>query len=118
MCGCHSIPYNKFTKLITRSLVQDMITCLYVFPSNNAISNDLSPAAIVLGSPNPTYNKMNITFGAYAQFYIGITNSLKRRTVGAFAIRPANERGGYYFMLLANGKQLCAFIWTKLPINE
>ena len=81
-----------------------MITYLNVFPSKNGISSDLSPAAIILGSPNPDYNKLNIKFGAYAKVQIGTTNSTKQITVGAVALRPANERGWYYFMSLATGK--------------
>ena len=65
--NCHFISHKKFTKLMTRSLVQDMITCLNIFPSKNGISSDLSPAAIILGSPNPDYNKLKIKFGAYVQ---------------------------------------------------
>ena len=34
---------------MTRSLVQDTITCLNMFPYKNGISSDLSPAAIILG---------------------------------------------------------------------
>ena len=95
-----------------------MITCLNMFPSKNGTSSDLIPAAIILGSPNLDYNKPRITFGAYVQVYIGITNSTKQRTIGAIALRPENERGGYYFMSLATGKQLHDFIWTELPIND
>ena len=47
-----------------------MITCLNMFPSQNGISSNLSPASIILGSPNPDYNKLKIKFGAYAQVYI------------------------------------------------
>ena len=54
-----------------------MITYLNMLPSKNGISRDLGPAAITLGSPNPYYNKLRITFGAYAQVYIGTTNSKK-----------------------------------------
>ena len=62
---CQSIPYKKFTKLMMRYLVQDMITFLDIFPYKNEISSNLSPEAIILGSPNPDYNKMKIIFGAY-----------------------------------------------------
>ena len=99
-------------------MVQDMITCLIVFPSKNGISSNLIPAAIILGSPNQDYNKLKITFGAYAQVYIGNTNSTKQGTVGVIALIPANESGGYYFMSLATGKHIHAFIWTELTINE
>ena len=71
-------------------MVQDMITCLNIFPSKNGISSDLIPAAIILGSPNPYYNKLKFTFGAYAQVYIGTTNSTKQRTVGTIALIPEN----------------------------
>ena len=66
-----------------------MITYLNMFPLKTGISSDLSPAAIILGSPNPYYNKLRITFGEYSQVYIGTTNSTKQRTVGAISLRPA-----------------------------
>ena len=65
-CVCYSISYKKFTKLMARSLVQYMITCLNMFPSKNGISSYLSPAVIILGSPNLYYNKLKITFVAYS----------------------------------------------------
>ena len=111
-------PYKEFKKLMTIYLVQDMIACLNTFPSKNGISSDLIPAAIIIGSPNPDYIKLKIIFGAYVQVYIGTTNSTKQRMVGAIALLPENERDGYYFMTLATGKQLHAFIWTELPIND
>ena len=62
----HSIPYKKFTKLMTRYLVQDMITLLNMFPYKNGISSNLRSAATILGYKNPYFNKLKITFGAYA----------------------------------------------------
>ena len=95
-----------------------MITCLNMLPSKNGIPSKLRPEVITLGSPNPYYNKLRITFGAYAQVYIGITNSTKQITVGDIAPIIENERGGYYFMSLATGKNIHDFIWTELPINN
>ena len=57
-----------------------------MFPSKNGVSSNLSPSAIILGSPNPDYNKLNIIFGSYAQVYIGNTNSTKQRMVGVIAL--------------------------------
>ena len=91
---------------------------LKMFQSKNGISSDLIPEAIILGSPNPDYNKLTITFGAYAQVYIGTTNSTKHRTVWTIALITENERGGYFFMYLATVKQIHDFIWTELPIND
>ena len=95
-----------------------MINCLNMFPSKHEISSKLSPSAIILGSPNPDYNKLKITLGAYAQVDIGNTNGTKQITVWAIAMITENERGRYYFMYLATGKHLHAFIWTELPIND
>ena len=81
-----------------------MITCLNMSPSKNGISSKLSPAAIILVSPNQDYNKLRIAFEAYSQVYIGITNSTKQIMVGAISLRLENERGEYYFMSLATGK--------------
>ena len=47
-----------------------MITCLNIFLSKNGISSNLSPLAIILGSPNPDYNKLKITFEAYMYMYL------------------------------------------------
>ena len=98
--------------------VEQVITCLNMFPSKNGISSDLIPAAIVLGSLNIDYNKLNIIFGSYEQVYIGTKNSTKQRTVGQIALRPENEKGIYYFIYLATRKQLHAFIWIELPTND
>ena len=63
-----------------------------MFPSKNGISSDLGPAAIILGSPNPDYNKLKVKSGSYAKVYISTTNSPKYRMVGVIALRPENER--------------------------
>ena len=78
-----------------------MINSLNMFPYKNCISSHLVPEAIIIGSPNTYYNKPRIKFGAYAEVYMGTTNSTKQRTVGAIALIPANKRGGYHFMYLA-----------------
>ena len=69
--------YKKITKLITRSLFQDMVNFLNILLSNNGMSRYLSPSAIILGAPKPDYYNLRITFGAYSQVYIGTTNSNK-----------------------------------------
>ena len=57
---------KNFIKLMTRSLVQEMLICMNMFPSKNLISSDLIPAAIILGSTNLEYNNLRITCGSYA----------------------------------------------------
>ena len=72
-----------------------MVTYLNMFPSKNGTSNDLIPSSIILGYPNPDYNKLKIVFVAYSQVYIGTTNNTKQRTVVSIAICSENERVGY-----------------------
>ena len=54
-----------------------MITYLNMFPSKNGIQSNLIPAFTIIGSLNTDYNKLKITFRAYAQFYICTTNIIK-----------------------------------------
>ena len=110
---CHTKSYKFNYKIDSRGYVN--------LPGNvtiqNGISSELSTAAIILGSPNPYYDKIRITFVVYAQVYIGTTNSTKQITVRAISLLPENERGWKYFMLLSTGKQLHAYICTELPMN-
>ena len=57
---CHTF----FTKLMARSIVQDMVTCMNMLSSKDGILNDLRLSAVILGYPNPDYNKIRITLGA------------------------------------------------------
>ena len=79
---------QEIQKLVTISMVQDMITYLNMFPSKSGIPSNLSTASIILRSMNPDYNKLKIIFGAYAQFYIGIINSINQIIVGEIALHP------------------------------
>ena len=94
-----------------------MVTCLNMLPSKNGIPSDLIPAEIILESPNTDYNKLKTIFGAYAKVYIDTTNSTKQIKLGESVICQENGWGGNYFMSLATGKQIHAYIWTELPIN-
>ena len=82
------MPYKKIIKLMTRDPGQDMVTCLNMFPFKKGISSDLSPAETTLGSTDPGYNKLRITFGSYEKVYIGTTNNTKHITVGEIELCP------------------------------
>jgi hypothetical protein len=101
-CSCQSLPYKKITKLMTRSIVESSVTWLNAFPAKEGASKTMSPSAIVLGSPKPDYNKLKITFGAYAQVYESTTNTTKSRSIGAVALKPSNDRGGVLFYVVVN----------------
>ena len=87
------------------------------FPSKNGISVQ-SPRNIIEEKPHLDYNTMKLAFGAYVQLYKKTTNTQVARSIGAIAMYPSNERGGYYFMSLWTGRRLHGFIWNEVPITE
>ena len=118
LCMCHSVPYKKYPKLMTISLIGSVIYWLNHFPSKNGVSQTLSPANIVIGRPKPSFNHKKITFGSYAMVFTETTNTMKRRSVPAIALRESNDHGGFFFMSLHTGKRLHAYEWEELPIDD
>ena len=115
---CHSLPYKRYTKLMTIHLAEYANHWENAFPSPSGVSTTISPASIVEGRKKPDFNHQHLAFGTYALIYIGTKNNLKARSVPAIALKPSNDWGGFYFMSLITGKRLHAFKWTELPINE
>ena len=50
--------------------------------------------------------------------HIGITNSMRRRSVPAIALRELNNNAGYYFMSLYTGRELHSNQWEELPTDD
>ena len=63
---CHSLPYKRYTKLMTIHLAEYVNHWDNVFPSELGVSSTLSPANIVEGKRKPDFNYQHIAFGAYA----------------------------------------------------
>ena len=116
--SCHSLPYRRYPKIMTISLVESMTKWLNTFPTSNGISSTMSPAAIVLGRHQPDMGRKRIGFGSYAMVHIGTTNNMKRRSVPAIALQESNDNSGYYFMSLFTGRELHSNNWDELPIDE
>jgi hypothetical protein len=117
-CSCQGLPYKRIPKIMTQSIVESSVTWLNAFPAKEGASKTLSPSAIILGTPKPDHSKLKITFGAYAQAYESTTNTTQARSIGAIALKPSNERGGYYFMSLSTGRRIHCYQWTELPIPD
>jgi hypothetical protein len=115
---CHAVPYERYTKLMTNSLIECAIHWLNAFPSKTGIASNLSPSAIVLGRGSPDFNNRHISFGAYAMVYNGTKNNMSSRCTPAIALRPSNDSGGFYFMSLYTGKRLHSYHWEELPISD
>jgi hypothetical protein len=117
-CMSNAVPFRRYTKLMTRHLVETAVYWLNSFPSANGVSQTLSPANIVLGRPNTDFTKPKISFGSYAFVYTGTTNTMKSRSVPGIALGPSNESGGYFFMSLYTRKRLHSYHWKELPIDQ
>jgi hypothetical protein len=48
-CMCNAVPFKRYTKLMTKHLVDTAVYWLNSFPSENSVSSTLSPGNIVLG---------------------------------------------------------------------
>jgi len=105
-CTWSPLPYTKAPKVMVDECIYDMVSVLNDFPHKNGISRNISPAAIVLGRPKLNCSNRTLSFGAYCEVYMGTTNDGTPRSVSSIALRPSNERGGYYFMSLDTGRRL------------
>ena len=59
-CMCHRLPYKRYTKLMIIVMVIGAKKSLNAFPNKDGIDHDLSPDAIILGTPKLNYT--NIKF--------------------------------------------------------
>ena len=66
---CHSIPYNRYTQLMIRSLVCIVVQWLNAFPSAVGVLGDYSPVSIFEGKFNPYFNRQRFHFESYAHAY-------------------------------------------------
>jgi len=113
----HGLPNEFYTKLMVRSLIFNVCRLLNTFPSVSGVSFTLSPLSIVHGTPPPSYQDFDLTFGAYVQVHdnLAITNTAVSRTTGAIALRPYNDNGGWAFMSLSTGDQVIRSKQTQFP---
>ena len=117
-CTTSAMPYKRIPKQLLDGIIEWTIVCLNDFPANNGVSRTLSPAAIILGRGKRDCSHLTIALGAYAEVKEKTTNTNKYRTVPAIAIRPSNDRGGYYFLSLLTGRVLHCQQWTELPTTD
>ena len=115
---CHSLPYTKFTQLMTKSLVFRAVQGMNACPNDQAVSTTMSPSGIVEGKLNPDFNRRRIAFGAYAFVFDRTNNKMDSRSTPGIALYESNEEDGFYFMSLATGKRVNARKWVPLPITD
>ena len=94
---CHGLPYRQYPRLMTRSLLMHVVQWLNAFPSGRS-RYAVGPSTIVMGTPQPDFNKPRVPFGSYAMVYVGRRNDMTSRSVPAIALHESNVFGGFYFM--------------------
>jgi hypothetical protein len=103
---------------MVRSLIEEIVESLNIFPSPTGISKTMSPSTIVEGKPKPNFGANIITYRSYALVHSGTSNDMKSRAIPAIALRKSNNNGGHYFMNLHTGRRIHGYHWTELPIDE
>jgi hypothetical protein len=103
---CHSLQFNRFTKLMTKYMMRYVAKWINAFPSSAGVSGHYSPANIIDGTTNPDCNRRRLPIGNYAMVYYKTTNTLAKRTAPCISLGESNELDGMYFMLLETGKRL------------
>ena len=83
------------------SLLEHVAYLLNNFPTKGSVSETMSPATIVEGSPKFDISQNRLPFGAYAQVWIGTKNNMTERLVPGITLRASNSKGGFYFMSLS-----------------
>ena len=117
-CISHSMPYTMHPKILTRCMLEFVVTRLNQLPSSTGVSKVISPATIVLGKGPLDCQYNTIDFGSYVVLYTTTTNDMKRRSVPCIALNPTNNFGGYNFMSLESGRKLHGYKWKELPMDD
>ena len=101
-----------------RCLVSYIVGIMNRLPSREGTDRNCNPAAIVEGRNEIGMSKKRITYGAYAEVWIGTQNNMKTRSIPGIALEPSNNDGGYYIMSLYTGQRVNSFQWEELPITD
>ena len=117
-CMCHSIPFKRYTKIMTIHLIISCVHWLNSFPSEGGISDTMSPLKILEGKDVPDLKTKRIAFGMYALVHTGTSNGMNTRRTPAIGLSESNQTGGHFFMSLHTGKRLHGNSWDELPFDE
>ena len=76
-CYWVTLPFKKVPKIMVDECLTMVTTCTNDFPNKNGISNNMSPASIVLGRGKIDGNNLKATFGKYYEVHCGTNNTNK-----------------------------------------
>ena len=113
----HGLPFPYFTRLMTKACAKRHVQLRNAFPHKDSVANNISGHTILTGLPPLSYDDFKLEFGAYCQAHEHprTSNNPTPRSVGAIALGPANNNGGWHFMSLVSGKRITRYDWDLLP---
>ena len=117
-CCCANIPYRIIPKVMTRSMMEDIVYWLNAFPTKGGASRTISPATIVEGMPKPDMSYDRPIFGGFYEAYVKTTNGMALRTVPSIALKTGTGAKNHIFMNLQTGKEISSQKWKELPIDQ
>ena len=79
------MPYKRYTRLTTRSLLECIVHSRNSFPKKFIISKRLGANTILLVN-----NMKRIFFGSYDMVYTGTKNNVKHRNIPSISLRESN----------------------------
>ena len=117
-CTCNSLPYRYYPKIMTNSMVENVINWLNAFPMKSGISQTMGPSTIVLGKPAPDVSRKCAVFGSYVMGFTRTKNDMTERSEKAISLGTQKDSGAHYFMSLRSGKRIKCHRWEELPITQ
>ena len=117
-CISHSMPFTRYLNLMTKSMLEIVTNHLNHLPSEDGVSNTISPSTIILGEGPIDVKYPTVEFGSYVLLYTSTQNNLNRRSVPCIALNPSNGFVGHNFLSLESGKKLHGYKWVVLPMDE
>jgi hypothetical protein len=105
----HNLPFKRFPKLMTKSLVENATELLNIFPAKGGISTYFSPYTIITRKAVDHNKELAIPFGSYVQASNepNPSNTNAPRTLDCIYLGPVrNKQGGHKLMDINSGRSI------------
>ena len=102
----NDLPYSHYSISMVVGCAVYKTKMLNNLPCENGLSDTLSPATLITGTPPPSYKELTkLKFGDYVEIpYEEISNDNRTRTMGDIRLYLSNNSsGGCYFISLITG---------------
>jgi hypothetical protein len=117
----HNLPFKRFPKIMTKSLVENSTDLLNIFPAKGGISPYFSPYALITHMAVDYDKELAIPFGAYVQGSNepNPSNTNLPRTLDCIYLGPIkNKQGGHKLMDITSGRMITRPRVKELPMTE